>query len=90
MSEQEPTFWALGDDYFCETCGLTWNELEFDPGGGNGWIAGVRVGCYGGLQISQDSTEGDKSNFYLLLQTFEHWTHTKMKELLDLIAEAEK
>jgi len=89
LGEGRPTTWALGDDYFCKTCGLTWNELEFDPGGGNGWVAGVRVGCYGGLQISQDSTEGDKSTFYLLLQTFEHWSATEMKELRDLITKAE-
>jgi len=90
MSEQEPTTWALGDDYFCDSCGSTYNELEFYPEGGSGWVASVRVGCYSGLQISQDSTEGDKSTFYLLLQTFEHWSHTKIKELRDLITKAEK
>jgi len=89
MSEEEPTTWLLGDDYFCETCGLTWNELEFDPEGDDGWTAAVRVGCYGGRQVGQDSTEGDKSTFYLLLQTFEHWSATEMKELRDLITKAE-
>jgi hypothetical protein len=89
MSEDEPTTWDLGDDYFCDSCGSTWNELEFDPEGGNGWTAAVRVGCYGGRQVWQDSTEGDKYTFYLLLQTFEHWSQTEMKELRDLITKAE-
>jgi hypothetical protein len=89
MSEDEPTTWDLGGDYFCDSCGSTWNELEFFPEGYNGWVASVRVGCYSGLQISQGSAEGDKSTFYLLLQTFDSWSHTKMKELRGLIAKAE-
>jgi len=90
MSEQEPTTWALGDDYFCDSCGSTWNELEFDPEGDNGWAATVRAGCYSEHQVGRDSAEGDKSTFYLLLQTFECWSHTKMEELRGLIAKAER
>ena len=90
MSEQEPTTWALGDDYFCDSCGSTWNELEFDPEGDNGWAATTRTGCYGGVQIEQNSAEEDKASFYASLKTFDNWGETEIKELRGLIAKAER
>jgi len=90
MTETEPTVWSLGDDSDCESCGWSWNELEFSiEDEYNEWNAQARVGCYGGEQIDRYSTEEDRADFYQFLNTFPGWGEAEMAELLRLIAEAE-
>ena len=50
LIEKDPVFCEdLGGDYYCETCGGTWNHIEIfwdDDEGGFETI--ISVGCYGG------------------------------------------
>lgn len=61
MTDEEDFYYniSLGDDYDCETCGYTWNELRFeewDPDDKT-YILQMSVGCYGGA--SAISSEED-------------------------------
>jgi hypothetical protein len=40
---------GLGSDYYCETCGSTWNRIEISwDNHVGGFDALISVGCYGG------------------------------------------
>lgn len=45
--------WMLGDDYDCDTCGYTWNEVRFEnwDEDENIWQLWMSVGCYGGEAV---------------------------------------
>jgi hypothetical protein len=42
---------TLGDDYDCETCGITYNEAELEVNADN-LVFSYRVGCYSGDTIN--------------------------------------
>lgn len=41
----------LGGDSYCETCGSSYNGVEFSYDN-DGWYIGMFVGCYGGMSVS--------------------------------------
>ncbi len=47
--------WLLGDDYDCETCGSTWNELRLEDYDDKLWVLNMHVGCYGGVSTNSDN-----------------------------------
>lgn len=55
----ESYVWYLGDDYDCETCGWTYNEVVFEEDDGV-WILRTSVGCYHGEHTM--STDKDFMN----------------------------
>lgn len=60
IGEQEDNFtWLLGDDFVCETCGPTWNEvgLELWDEEEGIWQLYIRVGCYEGESVMSDDPE---------------------------------
>lgn len=56
------TSWVLGDDYDCETCGRTFNEVgcELWDEENNVWQVFLRVGCYGGFSVLSDASDWDE------------------------------
>jgi hypothetical protein len=46
--------WSLGDDYYCDTCGGTWNNLRLEDFDDNLWVLSMSVGCYDGESTSSD------------------------------------
>lgn len=62
--EFEEFIWPLGEDYDCETCGQTYNEVgleTWDEETGV-WQLYIRVGCYGGDSVmSTDAEWGDRA-----------------------------
>lgn len=56
--------WELGDDYYCDTCGYTYNEISLEKWDEetNIWQLHIRVGCYSGRGvISEDPEWGTKT-----------------------------
>ena len=50
MEEDYEYSWYLGDDYDCDTCGMSWNMVRFElwDEDENVWQLYMSVGCYGG------------------------------------------
>jgi hypothetical protein len=65
MSEESEEFiWLLGEDYDCETCGRTYNEvgLELWDEDTGVYQLYIRVGCYGGDSVmSTDPEWGERA-----------------------------
>lgn len=69
--------WTLGNDYDCDTCGISWNEAEFDPHfhDENQWEFYYRVGCYGGDSVSwnSDNREEKLEEMFKELRAYPGW-----------------
>ena len=82
LDEQDPTETIfevlLGDDYDCETCGMTWNEafLYRNWNDDGDWYFGYRAGCYGGNSVlSGEENALDKVDEIVKeLREFPNWT----------------
>ena len=85
--------WSLGNDFDCETCGMTWNEATFyhdwhDP---NQWEFSYRVGCYGGDSVSYNSeNKEDKLNeMFKHLREYPGWARRLDLIVRDMIEECD-
>ena len=85
--------WPLGNDTDCETCGITWNEAEFDPDfqGLNEWSFHYRVGCYSGAGVhySSENREEELKEMFKDLKTFPGWGKDAEKYVRNMIKECD-
>jgi hypothetical protein len=81
--------WYLGDDYYCETCGDTFNTLlleEMDPGV---WVLYMSVGCYGG-DYTSTSNPGFKEEAAFMIAnclTYDGFSEVEATEVRNAIKE---
>lgn len=81
--------WSLGDDYYCETCGDTFNTLlleEMDPGV---WVLYMSVGCYGGKYTSSGEVLFEKNAEEIILEclAYEDFSKVHAEEVRNAIKE---
>ena len=85
--------WNLGNDIDCETCGISWNQAEFDPDfqGENKWSFNYNVGCYGGASVHYDSEnrEEELKEMFKDLRTFPGWPHEQEGNIRNMIRECD-
>lgn len=81
--------WTLGNDYSCDTCGMSWNEAEFDPHfhDKNQWEFYYRVGCYGGDSVSwnSDNREERLGKMFNDLKRYPKWSRKKDAVVREMI-----
>jgi hypothetical protein len=74
----------LGDDYDCDTCGVTYNEAELEIDD-ESLTFSYRVGCYGGesARISEKDFDSTLEKMFGVLNNFPNWNkefENKVKE----------
>ncbi len=86
--------WSLGDDTDCDTCGLSWNEAEFDPdfSDTNEWSFHYRVGCYGGdgVDYYSENREEKLKEMFADLRTYPGWPRRQENIIREMIEECDK
>lgn len=86
--------WTLGNDTDCETCGMSWNEAEFDPhfSGKNEWSFHYRVGCYSGASLywSDENREDKLQEMFAHLNTFPGWPRREDLLVREMIEECDE
>lgn len=86
--------WTLGNDTDCETCGMSWNEAEFDPhfSGENQWSFHYRVGCYSGASLFwyDEDREEKLKEMFTDLRTFPGWPRRGEVIVREMIEECDK
>jgi len=88
--EEESFTWSLGEDYDCDTCGYTNNEVGLDLWDEEKgiWQLSIRVGCYGGESVlSTDPDWKTKSDALVWeAQLYTGFTEENVKELRERLA----
>lgn len=91
LDDYEIKSWTLGNDTDCETCGMSWNEAEFDPhfNGENKWSFHYRVGCFDGASLfsSDEDREEKLEEMFADLNTFPGWPEDGEKVVRKMIKE---
>ncbi len=61
VENYRPLSWSLGDDYDCDTCGMSWNELGLELWDEEAqiWQLYISVGCYGGQGVLSNEEDWD-------------------------------
>lgn len=83
--------WDLGDNYDCETCGVTWNRVELDlDEDRKGWSISIYTGCYNSETIdSRDSGLDEKLKaLYKRLYMFSGFDHKTAAEITEAVQTA--
>lgn len=87
---EESFTWSLGEDYDCETCGYTNNEVGLDLWDEEKgiWQLSLRVGCYGGESaLSTDSDWKTKAEAIVQeAQLYSGFNENSVKELRERLA----
>jgi len=91
--EYRGVFWDLGNDTDCDTCGITWNQAEFDPDfqGLNKWSFSYNTGCYHGdsLHYDDENTDQRLAEMFEYLKTFPGWNKDAEKYVRNMIKECD-
>ena len=90
-AEEEISFtWTLGEDFNCDLCGPTFNEvgLECWDEEEEIWQLYIRVGCYEGDSVMSNSPEWPNKSADIMTQAswYSNFTEDKAKELRDRLA----
>ena len=85
--------WMLGNDIDCDTCGISYNEVEFDPDfqGLNKWSFNYHVGCYSGdsLHYNDENREQRLAEMFEYLRAFPGWPHEQEANIRNMIKECD-
>lgn len=85
--------WMLGNDTDCDTCGMSWNEAQFDPhfSGQNRWSFHYRVGCYSGDSVfwDMDGREEKLEEMFADLRTYPGWPRREEAIVREMIEECD-
>lgn len=86
--------WDLGNDYDCDTCGISWNEAEFDPhfSDWNEWMFSYRVGCTGGDSVmwNAENREEKLNEMFKELRTYPGWPRREEAVVREMIEECDQ
>lgn len=89
--------WELGDDYYCDTCGYTYNEISLEKWDEetNIWRLHISVGCYSGQSVISDDPEWGTKTATIIEEasTYPNFTEeevTGLKNQLKLIGGSNK
>ena len=86
--------WLLGNDTDCDTCGMSWNEAEFDPHfhDDNEWELYYRVGCYGGDRVAWNSENREEKlkEMFKELRTYPGWPRMEEVIVREMIEECDR
>jgi hypothetical protein len=87
---EEEHSWSLGEDFDCETCGFTYNEVSlelWDEEAGI-WALNMRVGCYGGESVMSNHPEWEKKSADIVEQAtlYSGFSEDNAKELRERLA----
>lgn len=83
--------WSLGDDYYCDTCGGTWNQIGielWDDEPKNIWQLWTRTGCTGGEAVMSVNPDWEKEANDIIKRALEfpNFTKSDAKELKAIMA----
>jgi len=81
--------WSLGGDYYCDTCGSTWNTLRLTDMDDNLWTLDMSVGCYGGDYTSTDSPNFKEEAAFIIATclTYDDFSEVHAEEVRNAIKE---
>jgi hypothetical protein len=76
-------YWSLGDDDDCETCGMSYNEIDFSDYEDGEYKISTRLYCYGGQEYTFENID----QLFLDIADFEEYNEDMKQEILAHIDE---